>query len=347
LLGLYEQWFRRQFVDATHYEVFVPLLEVLVAAERPMPEPWLDRIFGWSVRERAQLLEGLGTLFERGPKGIAPFHKSLRDWLTDDRAAGPDFVIDAAIGRQRITDVLWPEFSGWAESNLIDQLDDFVVTELTAQVASGPAFYPRLEELARLLSDPATLARKVFVGTDVGEDRRRRGRHLLRELVARTAQEWPDSLDPSLLWNIILATNGLAWSGIYPMPNLALLILWDDIGMPEANRAYFAPHLRYYEEWNERVLLLVTAIDMAQSVTRVRPELVPRVGEIFDQRLSRFMSHDGPDFGVEVLKGTAGREYIPERNLSFLTSSIRLAVDTVKADPRLSGWASSWDEFDK
>jgi hypothetical protein len=46
----------------------------------------LARIFGWSNRELAKILDKLGSLFERHKVGIAPFHKSLRDWFADPKA---------------------------------------------------------------------------------------------------------------------------------------------------------------------------------------------------------------------------------------------------------------------
>jgi hypothetical protein len=102
LIGLYERWFRRQFPDRQIYEAYVPVLAVLAAAEHPVPESWLARMFAWSKREEARMLEGLGSLFERRADGVAPFHKSLRDWLIDPRSAGADFVVDEADGTRRL-----------------------------------------------------------------------------------------------------------------------------------------------------------------------------------------------------------------------------------------------------
>jgi tetratricopeptide (TPR) repeat protein len=134
LVGLYERWFRRQFNDAAAYERLVPLLEVLVAAQQAIPEIWLGRIFGWSKREQARMLEALGSLFERRPEGVTPFHKSLRDWLVDEQAAGADFVIDAESGAARLCRRLWEAFRAWAKSGEAAPLDRFCARELSWQV---------------------------------------------------------------------------------------------------------------------------------------------------------------------------------------------------------------------
>src|SRR5271166_2962282 len=53
LVGLYERWFRHRFPSLETYERYSPLLSVIVAAEHPVPEAWLTRLFGWSKRKAA------------------------------------------------------------------------------------------------------------------------------------------------------------------------------------------------------------------------------------------------------------------------------------------------------
>lgn len=137
LVGLYERWFRRAFPDDAAYEKIVPMLEVLVASRRPVPEAWLAKLFGWSKREQSRMLEGLGSLFERRPDGIAPFHKSLRDWLVDEQAAGADFVIDADVGARRLRTCLWQDFVAWADARPFAPLDPYCCLELPAQMESA------------------------------------------------------------------------------------------------------------------------------------------------------------------------------------------------------------------
>ena len=138
LVGLYERWFRRQFASVAAYESYLPLLEVLVAAEHPVPERWLARIFAWPPRAQARMLDGLGSLFERRKDGVAPFHKSLRDWLIDPHAAGADFVVDTSAGTSRLFGALWATFAERLRSKPADALDAFCIAELPLQATRVP-----------------------------------------------------------------------------------------------------------------------------------------------------------------------------------------------------------------
>ena len=138
LIELYGRWFRHQFSNARVYERYLPVLEVLAAAEHPVPESLLDRIFGWTKRQRAQMLEGLGSFFERRHDSVAPYHKSLRDWLIDERAAGAHFVVDAEEGRRRIVDALWVDFSEHCKNREGSPLDPFCVAELPIHILRMP-----------------------------------------------------------------------------------------------------------------------------------------------------------------------------------------------------------------
>jgi tetratricopeptide (TPR) repeat protein len=140
LKGLYLRWFQRQFRDSAAYEqTYVPLLEVLVAAELPVPEGLLTAMFAWSTRERARILGGLGALFERSEAGVAPFHKSLRDWLIDENAAGADFVVDLPSGRSRLLHALWEDFTQLAAASQVSMPDDFLLFELPVLLADAKA----------------------------------------------------------------------------------------------------------------------------------------------------------------------------------------------------------------
>ena len=136
LAALYLSWFQRQFPDEAAYERdMVPLLEVLVAAEHPVPEDVLTGLFGWGVREQARRLEQLGSLFERRPEGWAPFHKSLRDWLTDETTTPAVYLVDSAAGRAKLFKHLWTQFCDAAVRDEVGTVNSFALIELPRLIA--------------------------------------------------------------------------------------------------------------------------------------------------------------------------------------------------------------------
>ena len=79
-------------------------------------------------------------------------------------------------------------------------------------------------------------------------------------------------------------------------------------------------------------LLLVTAADIASYVVKAHPELADRLPTFLDQRLDKLLEDPG-DFVGNLLRGTAGRDYIPERNMSFLSSSVSRCRQLYKNGP--------------
>ena len=159
LAGLYARWFKHRFADVAAYERDVlPLLEVILAAELPVPEPVLDGVFGWDSRARAKALHRLRSLFERRRDGVAPFHKSLRDWLLDERQAGPQYVVAPASGRARLADFLATRF---AEPDAPEP-DAFTLFELP-RLLSTAGGRPALSRLADGARPQAVIERAVAV----------------------------------------------------------------------------------------------------------------------------------------------------------------------------------------
>lgn len=140
LNGLYDEWFRRQFPDAERYRSRVaPLLALILAAETPVPEAVLDEamadVGGWDEVTAADTLQSLGSLFEKRGDGWAPFHKSLRDWLTDRARTPARHLIPSATGHNRLAGLLWRQFvAAAADPNA--ELSAFLLRELPAQAAS-------------------------------------------------------------------------------------------------------------------------------------------------------------------------------------------------------------------
>ena len=136
LSGLYRLWFRRQFPDAARYRTeTAPLLEVLVAASRPVPVGLLRSMFGWDVPTEARLLDSLGSLFEERPDGVTPFHASLREWLTDRRQSGAEYVVDRARGSRLLADALWLRLVALLATPAGTLPDAFTLAELPMQMA--------------------------------------------------------------------------------------------------------------------------------------------------------------------------------------------------------------------
>ena len=135
LVGLYARWFLRHFPDREAYKTYRPTLEIIAAAEHPVPEDWLARLLGWSsIYQRREMLQGLPSLFERRPSGVTPFHKSLRDWMIDAREekAGAYFV-DQTEGRRLLANGLWDVFLQWVDKPGATPLDPFCIAELPLQ----------------------------------------------------------------------------------------------------------------------------------------------------------------------------------------------------------------------
>jgi len=129
LQGLFFRWFERRFPTSADYERVATLLSVLAAATHPVPEDLLTEMFAWTIRDRARLLGELDGLFERRPEGVAPFHKSLRDWLLDEHAAGL-FVVDADAGRGNLIRALCARFKDLAAAPIFKLPDRFILAEL-------------------------------------------------------------------------------------------------------------------------------------------------------------------------------------------------------------------------
>ena len=81
----------------------------------------------------AAVLQSLGSLFERRGDGWAPFHKSVRDWLTDRDTKARHRVAETA-GRSRLASLLWRHFVT-AAVDPAASLSPFLLREFPAQAA--------------------------------------------------------------------------------------------------------------------------------------------------------------------------------------------------------------------
>jgi hypothetical protein len=364
LTGLYESWFRRQFADKSAYEDYVPLLEILFASEHPVPEAWLSQIFDWPLRKLAENLENLGSLFIRDVDGVAPFHKSLRDWVSDDKRSGSTFVLDIKRGRHGLLKALMSNFNSWLEDDQIEDLDNFCAVEMLSQLTFVKNGF---SQLATRLSQGEVIRRKVFLRLgefkddyvrdliDVQapsgpfpQDTRDRARHHFREFIDKVARAWPGGTDSSPLWSVVEALRGIAWETAERLPDLSMLRTFDDIG--ESNRRQaewiFDQPIQKYLEWNEAILRLCTTMDCAYFAVRHCRQLRQNIRLLMNQQLRDFM-RDAHQFADKI----HSRSHVPDMHLSYLDSSLQrlygVGVEYEDSTPwseRRRGW-SPWKEI--
>ena len=138
LNGLYDEWFTRQFPDLKAYRDRVAPAGADRRLDTPVPDAVLDEAMaetvpGWDEVASAAVLQLLGSLFERRGDGWAPFHKSVRDWLTDRDTKARHRVAETA-GRSRLASLLWRHFVT-AAVDPAASLSPFLLSEFPAQAA--------------------------------------------------------------------------------------------------------------------------------------------------------------------------------------------------------------------
>ncbi len=131
LSALYLREFKYRYPDTHHYEQeLLPILEILVASSRPIPTSDIETLLNYSKRQRAKVIERLGSYLTVTEQGVALFHKSLQDWLLDENSAGADYFVEIDNGHQVLGKVLWEQFI-----NTEQTLDCFMVLEMPKQLS--------------------------------------------------------------------------------------------------------------------------------------------------------------------------------------------------------------------
>lgn len=322
LVGLYERWFRRQFTDGKGYDEYRALIEVLVACEHPVPEVWLSKIFDWSEPTKTRLLDGLGSLFEHRGGGLSPFHKSLRDWLIDGHNAGPEFVVDIENGRRRLMAALWPRYEQWLGDPDDLTFEPFWTSELASQVCSQSGRAILLPKALQTLTDPSVLRRKLRPDTDPSEERRRTARNNLRGLVLLFARVWPKDVSFEPFWAVPKALFDIAWDAMRDTPDPVLVGMSTDEVVNDQLVSLVEKAAAHAAEWNESVLVMVTAVYLAGDLTALRPELMPRLSGFVSDELVAFVRSQANGYATRALVESRGLEYYPERNLSHLQGAM-------------------------
>ena len=111
LPGLYSRYyasFAQRF--GSRYETDIkPLVRLLVAAAGPLPEDLASAVLHWNREQYLAARNQLGSYVVDSPAGLALFHKTLHEWLTNTDSAA--FFVDSAPARQAMADVLFAELN--------------------------------------------------------------------------------------------------------------------------------------------------------------------------------------------------------------------------------------------
>ena len=131
--ALYLREFKYRYPDTHHYEQeLLPVLEILVASSRPIPTSDIETLLNYTKRQRAKVIERLGSYLTVTEQGVALFHKSLQDWLLDEKSAGADYFVEVEKGHRVLGKVLWEQFI--QAEDLVSCLDSFMAMELPEQL---------------------------------------------------------------------------------------------------------------------------------------------------------------------------------------------------------------------
>jgi WD40 repeat protein len=156
LYGLYLGFFNRNFPDEASFAPVRSVLEVVVAARRPLSEGRLARATGMDREtELPRVLRKLSAYLPEHEGRFAVYHKSFADWLTAPDQRGSAHYVSRQRGHERLADLFWKEYQQGARA-----LSGYGLAHLpTHLVASG-----RWDDLATLLGDLRFVESKCRAG---------------------------------------------------------------------------------------------------------------------------------------------------------------------------------------
>jgi len=146
--GIYNEFFRRYFPGVREYgERWRPVIETICAARQPMALDELWALFP-GFYDASEIASGLGSLFPDSGGGVRPFHQSLRDWVTSDRAGA--YVVRVDRGHARLAEEGWRGYESGG-------MGGYFVLHLPAHLAACQ----RKGDLAKLLLDAGWVRSKL------------------------------------------------------------------------------------------------------------------------------------------------------------------------------------------
>ena len=155
--GVFWQYFERQFPDLQRYRTEIrPVLRAILAAREPLPLDLLQRLFHWEDEQMRDVTRSLGSLFPVSLSGeqetIAPHHKSLVDWLSDESTAGP-YYVSVLEGHRLLSGELLAAYQS-GEANR------FTLAHLPAHLTTAQ----RADDVYSILTDYVFIRAKVEAG---------------------------------------------------------------------------------------------------------------------------------------------------------------------------------------
>ena len=134
--GFFCQSFHRLFPDMAEFRKNArPALRAVLAAREPLPVEIMQRLLRWQeeeLRDFTRLLVSFFPSTRLGPhEAIAPYHKSLADWLGDSTKAGV-FFLSAMEGHKALADLFWNEYA----SNQPDHWSRYMLRNLRTHLTA-------------------------------------------------------------------------------------------------------------------------------------------------------------------------------------------------------------------
>lgn len=308
LVGIYADFFQRQFPDLADYKKRVrPFLEIVAAAQGELPLDAVAETLGWDQYERKETVEALGAIYPLDGGFIRPFHKSLTDWLTDDKVAG-SYWVSTRMGHSRLADLDGALLGRGAKQSAPRAIDELITYRLPpaapAHAGEDMAAYSEQNRLIHLIEarrfddfrrELSRLTGDILIGD---ADERRRKRSSLQGTLERVARDWPADADIAPLADALV---GFADAG-------------GSVG-----------------HYGEKQYVIARALDATLAGMHVRSELAATVPKILDRRLLAFLQHPVAEIDMAAY--------------SALDSAIRRARDEIGSDPAFSAWAADWDAY--
>jgi hypothetical protein len=270
--GIYLQFFQRQFPDPDKYRKDIrPALRSILAALEPLPVLLLGKLFGWKREELNDITRSLGSLFpvleETGQKVIKNYHKSISDWITEEKTSGAYYVdveeghkLLANLGWQQLTqepETMDPYFNKWLPRHLLklERWDDLVNLlcnlEYIQEKASAKLTYHLIEDFnltLQFLPDNAENIRKE-------NERQARMDKYTRDLIAYAEGEITDLEIPVTvpLWSKEKINTEIKRIKTNPTRLDRLKEFKNFLGQEASNLQNYAkeyPHFAIQQAWN-------------------------------------------------------------------------------------------------